>query len=137
MKVTFYGYLWGATYTVPLATYSPGVFAVTDAAGVKIATDHPAARGSTIVIYANGLGPVDTPQSSGDPASTTKLVGTTAGPTVTVGGAPSTVQFSGLAPGFVGLYQVNVQIPQSAPTGAQTLQLSIGGANVSVNLAVQ
>ena len=30
MKVTLYGYLWGSLYTVPLATYSPGIFAVTD-----------------------------------------------------------------------------------------------------------
>jgi minor extracellular serine protease Vpr len=30
MKVTLYGYLWGNLYTVPLATYSPGIFAVTD-----------------------------------------------------------------------------------------------------------
>jgi minor extracellular serine protease Vpr len=89
------------------------------------------------VIYANGLGPVDTPQSSGDPASSTKLVGTLASPAVSIGGTAATVQFSGLAPGFVGLYQVNVQVPASAPTGAQTLKLSIGGADVSVNLAVQ
>ena len=32
MKVTLYGYLWGDVYTVPLATYSPGIFAVTDGA---------------------------------------------------------------------------------------------------------
>src|ERR1035438_1027791 len=30
MKVTLYGYLWSALYTVPLATYSPGIFAVAD-----------------------------------------------------------------------------------------------------------
>ena len=35
MKVTNYGYLWGDLYTVPLATYSPGIFAVTDAALVR------------------------------------------------------------------------------------------------------
>jgi uncharacterized protein (TIGR03437 family) len=42
-----------------------------------------------------------------------------------------------LAPGFVGLYQVNVLVPTGAPTGAQTLKLSVGGADVSVNLTVQ
>ena len=137
MKVTLYGYLWGTPYTVPLTTYSPGVFAVTNAAGAPISSSNPATRGDVIVIYANGLGPVDTPQSSGDPASSTKLVGTLASPAVSIGGTAATVQFSGLAPGFVGLYQVNVQVPASAPTGAQTLKLSIGGADVSVNLAVQ
>jgi minor extracellular serine protease Vpr len=137
MKVTLYGYLWGAPYTVPLATYSPGVFAVTDSLGAAITASHPAARGGVIVVYANGLGPVDTPQSSGDPASSTVLVNTTSTATATVGGAPATVQFSGLTPGFVALYQVNVLIPASAPTGTQTLQLSIGGASVQMNLPVQ
>jgi minor extracellular serine protease Vpr len=137
MKVTSIGYLWGATYTVPLTTYSPGVFAVTDANGTAITASHPATRGQTIIVYANGLGAVDSAQSSGDPASSTTLVRTTANPTVTLGGASATVAFSGLAPGFVGLYQINVQVPLAAPTGAQTLKLSIGGADVSVNLSVQ
>ncbi len=137
MKVTLYGYQSSDPYTVTLTTYSPGIFAVTNAAGAAITAGNPAKRGDVIVIYANGLGPVDTPQSSGDPASTTKLVGTLAGPVVTIGGTGATVQFSGLAPGFVGLYQVNVLVPAGAPTGAQTLKLSIGGADVSVNLNVQ
>jgi len=137
MKVTLYGYQSSTPYTVPLTTYSPGIFAVTNAAGAAITAANPAKGGDVIVIYANGLGPVDTPQTSGDPASTTKLVGTLAGPTVTIGGTGATVQFSGLAPGFVGLYQVNVQVPAGVPTGTQTLKLSIGGADVSVNLNVQ
>ena len=70
MKVTLYGYLWGSLYTVPLATYSPGIFAVTDGVNnAVISASNPAKRGGSIVIYANGLGPLSTPQSSGDPAS--------------------------------------------------------------------
>ncbi len=138
MKVSLYGYLSGPTYTVPLATYSPGVFAVTDdATGAAITATNPAKRAGVIVIYANGLGPVDTPQSSGDPAPPLKLVGTLAPPTVSIGGSAATVNFSGLAPGFVGLYQVNVAVPPDAPTGTQTLKLTIGGVSVSVNLTVQ
>ncbi len=137
MKVTLYGYLWGSTYTVPLTTYSPGIFAITNAAGAPITSSNAAKRGDAIVLWANGLGPVDTPQSSGDPASSTALVGTLATPTVTIGGTAATVNFSGLAPGFVGLYQVNVLVPTGAPAGAQTLKLSVGGADVSVNLTVQ
>jgi uncharacterized protein (TIGR03437 family) len=51
-------------------------------------------------------------------------------PTVFFGAVPAPVTqefFSGLAPGFVGLYQVNVQVPQDAPTGAAIpVVLSIG-----------
>ena len=45
---------------------------------------------ASIVIYANGLGPVSAPQSSGEPASSTQLVGTNAAPTVTIGGSTAT-----------------------------------------------
>jgi len=89
------------------------------------------------VIYANGLGPVSVPQTSGGASSTTQLVGTNAGPTVTVGGAPASIIFSGLTPGSVALYQVNVGIPTNAPTGTQPLRLSIGGQDVTVNVIVQ
>jgi len=138
MKVTLYGYLWGALYTVPLATYSPGIFAVTDGVNnAVVSTVNPAKRGGSIVIYANGLGPVDTAQSSGDPASATVLTRTQGSPTATLGGSTAPVLFSGLTPGSVGLYQVNVAVPSDAPTGTQALKLSIGGQDAIVNLVVQ
>jgi len=138
MKVTLYGYLWGALYTVPLATYSPGIFAVTDGVNnAVISAANPAKRGGSIVIYANGLGPVDTAQSSGDPASATVLTRTQGSPTATLGGSTAPVLFSGLTPGSVGLYQVNVAVPSDAPTGTQPLKLSIGGQDATVNLVVQ
>lgn len=137
IKVTNYG-LSSAVYTVPLATYSPGIFAVTDGAkNQALSASNPAIRGQSIVIYANGLGPVSQAQSSGDPASSTDLVGTNAPPTVTIGGAASTVQFTGLTPGSIALYQVNVAVPSGAPTGTQPLKLSIGGQDVTVSITVQ
>ena len=138
MKVTLYGYLWGSLYTVPLTTYSPGIFAVTDGANnAVISATNPVKRGGSIVIYANGLGPLGSPQASGEPASSTQLVGTTAAPTVTIGGSPGGILFSGLTPGSVALYQVNVSIPTDAPTGTQTLKLSIGGQDTTASVVVQ
>ncbi|MEO8371793.1 MAG: S8 family serine peptidase [Candidatus Solibacter sp.] len=140
MKVTLYGYIWSAVYDVPLATYSPGIFpgAITDgASNLPISAANPAKRGGSIVIYANGLGPVSVPQTTGAPSSSTQLVGTNAGPVVTIGGVQGTIIFSGLTPGLVATYQVNVGIPTNAPTGTQPLKLSIGGQDVTVNLIVQ
>jgi uncharacterized protein (TIGR03437 family) len=138
MKVTLNGYLWGAVYTVPLATYSPGIFAVTDGANnLPISASNPVKRGGSIVIYANGLGPVGSSQTSGEPASSTQLVGTSAAPTVTIGSSTGGIIFSGLAPGFVSLYQVNVSIPTEAPTGTQSLKLSIAGQDTTVSVVVQ
>jgi len=56
----------------------------------------------------------------------------------TVGGAKAAVQFAGLAPGFVGLYQVNVQIPQGVAAGdAVPLVISQNGvASNTVTLAI-
>jgi uncharacterized protein (TIGR03437 family) len=52
---------------------------------------------------------------------------------------PAPVLFSGLSPGFVGLYQVNVEVPATSPVGeAVPVVLSIGGAaSNSVSIAVQ
>jgi uncharacterized protein (TIGR03437 family) len=44
----------------------------------------------------------------------------------TLAGVPAKVLFSGLAPGFVGILQLNLQIPNVLP-GEQTLQVTIGG----------
>lgn len=88
------------------------------------------ARGGVAQLYVNGLGPVSNTPGSGQVAGSNPLSGTTNTPTVTIGGRPAQVLFSGLAPGIVGLYQVNVVVPQDSPTGPDvTLDLSIAGAS--------
>jgi uncharacterized protein (TIGR03437 family) len=60
-------------------------------------------------------------------------------PQVLVGNTPATVTFSGLAPGFVGLYQVNAQLPIGVQTGgAVPLVLISGGVSSNpVTVAIQ
>ncbi|MFN0124126.1 MAG: S8 family serine peptidase [Blastocatellia bacterium] len=85
----------------------------------------PESRGRFIVLYGNGQGMslVDgntrSPVApvSGAPATALPLLITERTPIVTIGGVPCTVGFSGLAPGFVGLWQLNILIPQTAPAG--------------------
>jgi uncharacterized protein (TIGR03437 family) len=49
---------------------------------------------------------------------------------VTIGGVAGTVQFAGLTPGAIGLYQINVQLPGNVPTGDSVpVSVSIGGAS--------
>ena len=61
------------------------------------------------------------------------LSATTASPEVSIGSAAADVLFAGLAPGFIGLYQVNVRLPASAPSGdAVGVSLRIGGAESNV-----
>jgi len=118
--------------------------------GLAAAVDcgQPAAPGDNIQIYATGLGRA-TP--GGDPAGAVLRTGSVAPldgnplyltvqkPTVMVGGVPASVQFSGLAPGYAGLYQVNFQIPAGVPTGddvSVTITLP-GGPGDGVTLAIR
>lgn len=45
------------------------------------------------------------------------VVYTTAPPEVRIGGVAAKVLFSGLAPGLTGVWQINILIPEEAPTG--------------------
>ena len=87
----------------------------------------PAAAGEIVLIYCTGLGTV-TPQpatgAGGPPSSAT-----TATATVTIGGSAAQVSYSGLAPNFVGLNQINVQVPAGLATGNQPVIVTIGGAS--------
>lgn len=148
IKVTI-GDVPGALYTLPLAQYSPGIFQVPGATGQQVAaardenfilidSNNPARAGSTIQIYANGLGPVSNQPASGEATPTQPLAETTATPTVTIGGKNADVSFSGLTPTVAGLYQINVTVPQGLAPGLQPVTVSIGGVTSNTaNLPVQ
>jgi uncharacterized protein (TIGR03437 family) len=140
VKVTvdeMFGYpLFGNVVTVPLAAYAPaffvgaGTIAAEDAVtGVAILASNPAHAGEILELYANGLGPVTNTPASGAPApggASANLANTTTQPVVTIGGQQVTPSFSGLAPGYPGLYQLNVTVPAGL-TGNQQVTVSIGG----------
>jgi uncharacterized protein (TIGR03437 family) len=121
-----------------IAQYSPGIFVVTHAAtGALITDSNPAAVGERLVVYCTGLGPVSGPMVTGQPASLTTLQQTTAQATAKINSIPATVEFSGLTPGFLGLYQVNIIVPPGV-TDRGFLDLSIGGLTApSVNFPVR
>jgi adhesin/invasin len=77
----------------------------------------PVRAGDFISIYCTGLGVVTPSVDAGAAAPTTVLSRTVRPVTVTVGGRSAEVAFSGLAPGFVGLYQVNAVIPAGLTPG--------------------
>lgn len=104
---------------------------------------HPARVGDVLVIYAIGLGATNpaVPDGAASPASP---LAATDLPTVTFGGgfASTPVQaqvlFSGLSPGYVGLYQINVIVPQGTPIGSNIgLIFQIDGyTSNNVNIAI-
>jgi len=103
-------------------------------------SSNPAVAGTTVLlIYCTGLGAVTNQPATGSAALSSLLSKTMTTPTVTIGGASADVQFSGLAPGFVGLYQVNAAVPAAAAKGnAVPVLLSIGGViSNTATIAVQ
>jgi uncharacterized protein (TIGR03437 family) len=133
VKVTLYGYSYGNVVTVPLADTSPaffqnsGVAAALDGNNAIVTTANPVKRGQVVQLYMNGLGPVTGGPASGEFASSTVLTPTKATAAVSIGGAQAQVLFSGLAPGFPGLYQVNAIVPTSISAGTAAISVSIGG----------
>ena len=94
-----------------------------------ISTSNPAKRGQIIQLFANGLGPVTNPPGDGVAATASPLSQTPTTPIIMIGGAQANVSFSGLAPGYPALYQINVTVPQGAQTGnAVPISIQIGGA---------
>ena len=127
--------------TANVAAVSPGIFIVDQAsnAGAILHADYslvgsssPARPGEYLLIYCTGLGAVGTPVKSGDGAPSAPLAHTTNPPAVSIGGLPATVTYSGLAPGFVGLYQINAQAPAGLLTGNQSVQITILGVTSNV-----
>lgn len=129
--------------TAVVVSFGPGVFLISSAAqgAVEIAGtsmiaaaqgdfpgSRPAAAGEFISIFATGLGPVANQPADGAPA--TDASSTTMSPvTVTIGGMQARVTFSGLAPGLIGVYQINVQVPSNATSGIiQPVVVTIGTA---------
>jgi hypothetical protein len=47
---------------------------------------------------------------------------------LTVGGATANLTYAASAPGFIGMMQIDLTVPQSAPTGAAQLELTVGTA---------
>lgn len=126
----------GVVYTLPLGTYAPALFeassggqhiaAALDEQNNVVTTSNPVARGKVVQLFGNGLGPVNNQPASGDPAPFGPFATTVTTPIVTIGGLNAQVNFSGLAPGNAGLYQVNAVVPETG-SGLQPVRISIGG----------
>jgi uncharacterized protein (TIGR03437 family) len=127
-----------AQQSVSVSAVAPAIFLVGSAtAGAVLNQDYslngpanPLPRGQVLMVYATGLGVV-TKQG--------QLSATAATVTAVVNGQELPAGFAGLAPGYVGLYQVNVPIPAATPPGlGVSLTLKEGGQlSNTVAVAVQ
>lgn len=108
-----------------VAAVAPGIFAYAGTSraiaanqdSVLNSPETPETRGRALVFYVTGLGAMNPPIATGEVAPLDILSHAAAPISATVGGVAAEVQFAGLTPGTVGLGQVNVIIPENAPTG--------------------
>jgi minor extracellular serine protease Vpr len=139
------------TITLPIGTYSPAFFEYRETSSDRtlaaaideqyrvVTSTNPARSGTVIQLFMNGLGDVmgGAVPRSGEISPTAPLATTKMNPTVSIGGMPARVAFSGLAPSNVGLYQVNVVVPEGLTYGIQSIELSIGGSTARSSIVVQ
>ncbi len=134
----------GPAGALNVAPYSPGLFQL-DAAGhgaVLIATpgivyaapsglfpgSRPVNRGESIQIFGTGFGQVSNQPRSGEASPFNPLAESLVRPSVDLGGVAAEVTYSGLAPGLIGVYQINASVPANVPTGdAIALKSVVGG----------
>lgn len=134
----------GPPVSVTMASLAPQVFTLsTNGKGPgailhpdysTVTGDHPAAPGETVLIFATGLGQVVPQILAGQPGP--KLSKTAAVVTVRIGGKDAPVVYSGLAPGFAGLYQINAVIP-SPLSGIVEVLVTAGAVTSCSGVTVQ
>jgi uncharacterized protein (TIGR03437 family) len=99
----------------------------------------PVTAGDVLTIYCAGLGEVQPHLDAGVRAPFDTLEYTVNPATAAIGGVNANVLFSGLTPGFTGLYQINLSVPAGvAPGGSVPVVLNIAGqSSVPVTIAVR
>ncbi|HTC89201.1 MAG TPA: hypothetical protein VK686_12930, partial [Bryobacteraceae bacterium] len=99
-----------------------------------VSSSHPAKPGEYLVIYLVGMGVTDPAVASGTQTPASPLAKVTKQPTVTVASQPASVVFAGLTPGFVGLYQINFQVPASVASGVVEVDVTQNGVAANPTL---
>ena len=107
---------------------------------MNVLCGQPAKPGQNITIYWTGGGATNNPLPTGSiaPLDGSTLYSTIQQPTVTIGGFPAKVLFTGITPGSAGEYQINTTIPAGVQPGDQVpLVVSIGNTSDTVGIAIQ
>jgi len=134
---------------ITIGPTAPGIFSVNqDGKGQGVIVDASnrlldgtqasAAPGQVVVIYCSGLGATTPAVASGQAAPSNPLALVTPTPVVNIGGASAVVQFAGMTPGLVGLYQINVVVPAGVSGAAVPVSIThLGVTSNTVTMVVR
>ncbi|HYP06218.1 MAG TPA: hypothetical protein VER03_08265 [Bryobacteraceae bacterium] len=125
---------------VELAAVSPALFALdpetalaTRVDGRVITAERPATPSEIVILYATGLGETRPKFAAGQMPNAAAWIERRADFQVTLNGEPvdrAAILYAGVAPGFAGLYQVNLKLPDTAPANPE-IRIGFGGENAS------
>jgi uncharacterized protein (TIGR03437 family) len=102
-----------------------GQLAAVNQDGTVNSAAHPAKAGSVISLYGTGIGvvpgaPADGTPNPNQPVSANQTTHVYTSGTASGQVPDSDISYSGLAPGFIGLWQINFKIPTDAPVSCTT-----------------
>lgn len=101
-----------------------------------LAFSNPVHAKDTLMILATGLGRTSSQPASGDASPLDPLALALTPPVVSIGNTRLEITYAGLAPGQVGVYQINATVPYNIPEAVQ-VPLTIAVGNVSTNVLVR
>ena len=115
-----------------------GQGAILNSNGTINGPQNPAAKGSTIQIFATGAGQINPGGVTGSVTPTTAPFPTPVGNvTVTIGGKPAELKFNGMAPGLAsGVWQINAVVPPDVASGNQPISITVGTNTSLPNITV-
>jgi uncharacterized protein (TIGR03437 family) len=129
-------------FFVTLAQYAPALLTIGgNGTGHAVEANfaptftNPTKAGDAITLAATGLGATNPSVPTGftTPAAQIPTVATV---TATIGGKAAPVVYAGLAPGYVGAYQINLTVPAGLSTGDQAVTINIGNVSSQANVTV-
>lgn len=121
-------------FTIPPGGPYPGAIVRQDYS--VMSKTNPAKIGETVSLYLTGLGPVNPTVTAGSAAPTNPLSQVPQQMFVYIDGQQAKIQYQGLAPGYGGLYQVNVTIPAGVSSGEVGIDVQTttgSGQNVALD----
>ena len=109
---------------------------IRDSNGELVTDSDPIHRNDVLVIFLTGLGVTSPAVPTGMPSPLNPLAIALTKPSVTIGGMQLPLSYYGLAPGEVGVYQINVKVPANVPTGL-SMPLAISQGNYTSSTPVR
>jgi len=103
------------------------------------ATTAAAKPGEVIILWGTGFGPTSPTPTAGFQVPSDRTYSTATPPSITINNINATVYGAALAPGFVGLYQIAIQVPEALADGTWPIRAAIGGVEspATARLAVK